>query len=88
MAMSDKQEPEMSPLSRTVHCGGQELYIDIYKDSEGKWALAVTNEQGVTSHWTKQFRSDRSALRAAMKTIREEGLEGFHMEQPYKHELH
>jgi hypothetical protein len=81
-------EQEMSPLSRAVTCEGQELTIDIYRDNEGQWSLAVTNRSGVTSHWTKQFKSDKSVLREAMKTIKEEGLEGFHMEQPYKLGLH
>lgn len=86
--MSTEQETEMSPLSQTVTCEGQELCIEIYRDNEGKWSLAVTNHCGVTSHWTKQFTSDKSALKEAMKTIKKEGLEGFHMEQPYKLGIH
>ena len=81
-------EPRMSALSRTVRCQGQDLYIDIYEEEGGGWLLAVSNEQGVTSHWTEPFKSEREALKAALKAIKEEGLEGFHMEQPWKYGVH
>lgn len=81
-------DPRMSPLSRTVTCEGQELHIDIHEDEDGGWLLAVSNEQGVTSHWTKSFKSERAALKAALKAIEKEGLEGFHMEQPWKYGVH
>ena len=85
--MSDAQEPKVSSLSRTVKCQGQLLHVDIYEDGEGGWCLAVTNEQRVTSNWAESFKTERAALRAAMKTIKEEGPEGFGMEQPYKDAL-
>ena len=78
----------MSPLSRTVKCQGQLLHIDIYEDGEGGWRLAVTNEQRVTSHWMEPFETERAALKEALKTIREEGPEGFSMETPYLDVLH
>jgi len=82
--MDDAQDPKMSPLSRTVKCEGQLLHIDIYENGEGGWSLAVSNEQQVTSHWTEPFKTEWAALKAAMKTIKEEGAEGFSMETPYK----
>ena len=86
--MDEAEDPNMSPLSRAVKCQGRLLHIDIWKDTEGRWSLAVTNEQRVTSHWTKSFRTDRAALREALKTIKDEGPEGFSMETPYKDVLH
>jgi hypothetical protein len=81
-------EPRVSLLSRTVTCEGRDLYIDIHEDESGGWLLAVSNEQGVTSHWTEPFKSESGALKAALKAIKEEGLEGFHMEQPWKYGVH
>ena len=82
--MDELEEPRCSPLSRTVKCRDALLHIEIYEDGEGGWRLAVTNEQRVTSHWTEPFKTERSALREALRTIREEGPEGFVMETPYK----
>lgn len=82
--MDDAEDQSMSPLSQTVNCKGQLLHIDIWKDDEGRWSLAVTNEQRVTSHWTKSFKTDQAALKEALKTIKAEGPEGFAMETPYK----
>ena len=82
--MDELEEPRCSPLSRTVKCRDALLHIEIYPDGEGGWYLAVMNEQRVASHWTEPFKTERSALREALKTIREEGPEGFVMETPYK----
>jgi hypothetical protein len=86
--MDNERESKRSPLSRTVKCQRQLLHIDICGDGEGGWRLAVTNEQRVTSHWTEPFKTERAALKEAMKTIKEEGPEGFTMETPYKDVLH
>ena len=86
--MNNGKESKLSPMSRTVKCEGQDLHVDIYEDGEGQWLLAVTNINEVTTHWTEPFKTEWLALKEAMKTIKEEGLEGFHMDQPYKHELH
>ena len=86
--MDDVEDPGLSPLSRTVKCKGQLLHIDIFRDHEGGWLLTVTNEQRVTSHWTRSFKTDRAALREALKAIRDESPEGFSMETPYKDVLH
>ena len=82
--MDELEEPRRSPLSRTVKCRAALLHIEIYADGEDGWRLAVTNEQRVTSHWTESFKTEKSALREALKAIREEGPEGFAMETPYK----
>jgi hypothetical protein len=82
--MDEIEEPRYSPLSRTVKCRDALLRIEIYEDGEGVWFLAVTNEQRVTNHWTESFKTERSALREALRTIREEGPEGFAVETPYK----
>jgi hypothetical protein len=82
--MDESEGPKISPLSRTVKSRGALLHIEIYEDGEGGWCLAVINEQRVISHWTESFKSERAALKEAMKAIKEEGPEGFSMEAPYK----
>jgi hypothetical protein len=82
--MDELEEPGYSPLSRTVKCRNALLHIQIYEDGEGGWSLAVTNEQRVTSYWTESFKTEKAALREALRTIKEEGPEGFVMETPYK----
>jgi hypothetical protein len=77
-------EPRMSPLSRTVECQGQLLHIDIFEDGEGGWSLAISNEQQVATRWTESFPTEQAALDEAMKTIEEEGPEGFAMDTPYR----
>jgi len=86
--MNEELDAGVSSLSRTVRCEGQELHIDIYEDGEGQWLLAVTNQNGVTTHWFDPFSTEQLALGAAMKAIREEGLAGFGMEQPYGNSFH
>ena len=87
-AMTEDEGLKMSPLCRTVNCEGKELEIFIFEDGEGGWLLEVVNEQGTSTAWTEPFKTDKAALKEALKTIKEEGLEGFKMEQPYKRELH
>jgi hypothetical protein len=82
--MDELEEPRCSPLIRAVKCRETLLHIEIYEDGEGGWFLAVMNEQRVTNHWTESFKTERSALREALKTIREEGPKGFVMETQYK----
>jgi len=86
--MDNDQGPKLSPLSRTVKCGEQLLEIEIREDGEGGWGLSVTNLQRVTSQWTESFDTEQAALDEAMKTIEEEGPDGFSMETPYKDVLH
>jgi hypothetical protein len=85
--MDEDREPGVSLLSRTVNHQGALLHIEIYEDGEGRWLLAVTNDDRVTNHWTESFATDREALEEAMKAIKEEGVDGFSMETMYK-DLH
>lgn len=85
--MDDEQLPKLSPLSRTVKSQDRLLHIEIYEDGEGGWNLAVTTEQRAACHWTDSFKTERAALRAALKAIREEDPKEFDMETPYKDTL-
>jgi hypothetical protein len=84
--METGEEPEqgVSLLSRTVQCEGHELHIHIYADDEGEWILEVVNERGDITGWTYPFRTERGALREALKAIREEGLQEFLSDPPWR----
>ena len=86
--MEPPSEPKISPLSRTATADGQELEILIYENRDGRWCLEVINHQGVHSTWLEPFKTERGALRAALKAIREDGADDFGMDLSYRYEVH
>lgn len=77
-------EPKFSALCRTIKKDGWELEICIFEDGEGKWRLEVINDVNTATCWTEPFDTDQEALDEALKAIEENGIEEFHVPQPWK----
>jgi hypothetical protein len=76
--------PKLSPLCRTIKRDGWELEICIFEDGEGKWLLEVINDVNTSTCWSEPFDTDQEALDEALKTIEENGIEEFHVSQPWR----
>ncbi len=80
----DVEGQELSPLSRTIKKDGWELQICIFEDGEGKWLLEIVNDVNTATCWTESFSTDQAALDEALKFIEENGIEEFHVSQPWR----
>jgi hypothetical protein len=77
-------DPRFSPLCRTIRKDGWKLEICIFEDGEGKWLLEVINDVNTSTCWTEPFNTDQEALDEALRTIKENGIEDFHVSQPWR----
>ena len=75
--MGEEFQVRLSPLCRKAECDGESVNILIYLDDEGRWALAVMDENENTTVWDDSFDSDQEALDEAIKVIEKEGIQSF-----------
>jgi hypothetical protein len=75
--MGEEYQVRLSPLCRKAEFDGECVNILIYLDDEGRWALAVMDENENTAVWDDSFDSDQEALDEAIKVIEEEGIQSF-----------
>jgi hypothetical protein len=73
--MENDPTPFLSPLSQQVNRDGQAVRVDIYENGEGGWILEVVDQFNNSTVWDQAFPSDAEALKEAMRTIEEEGIE-------------
>jgi hypothetical protein len=71
----DMEFPKASPLSQSVERDGRSVSIEIYDDGAGKWLLEVVDEFNNSAVWEGVFDTDDMALKEALDTIEEEGIQ-------------
>ena len=76
--------PTLSALCRSVTKDGWKLDVVIYADGEGQWSLEVVDDAGTSTCWLELFDTEEQALAEALTTIEENGIEEFHMAQPWR----
>ena len=54
---------------------GRSVSIEIYDDGDGKWLLEVVDEFNNSTVWEGAFDTDDMALKEALDTIEEEGIQ-------------
>lgn len=77
MSDSDKVGSGLDECWQTYEENGVCLEINTQRRSEGEWALAIVNEDGVASHWIETFATAKAAMVAGLNAIEEEGVEAF-----------
>jgi hypothetical protein len=78
-------DPEivMSPLCREITGDGIKIQVDIYRgEDESGWILEVIDEENASTVWDDPFDTDREALDAVMKVIKEDGIRSFLESEP------
>jgi len=73
-------EPEIidSPLSQTIHQDASYVEVQIYRlDRDKTWTLEIVADDGTSTVWDDQFKSDQDALDEALSSIEEDGIESF-----------
>ena len=76
--MDEDIEMVYSPLQQRCTRGGHTVEICIYKMLEDTlWQLEVVDAGGTSTVWDDGFTSEKDALEEAIRTIDEDGIEGF-----------
>ena len=71
----EREFPKELPLSQSVERDGRSVSIEIYDDGAGKWLLEVVDEFNNSTAWEDVFDTDDMALKEALDTIEEEGIQ-------------
>ncbi|MGH8244114.1 MAG: hypothetical protein ACRETY_12295, partial [Steroidobacteraceae bacterium] len=81
-AVLPEQEESISSLERAVTALSERAAGA--RTGEGKWLLEVVNDVNTSTCWTETFDTDKEALDEALRTIEENGIEEFHVSQPWR----
>ena len=89
--MSQNDDPKIidSPLSRAVTRDGVTVRVLIYRlERDATWTLEVVDERGGSTTWDAPFPTDEDALKEAIATIAQEGIQTFVVEESDQRTLH
>jgi uncharacterized protein len=78
-----------SPLSTRINDENTYVDIEIYRGEDDKfWVLEVVDEIGGSTVWDDKFPTDQAALKEALNTIEEEGLDSFIQDEVERPKMH
>lgn len=69
----DENDLINSPLSQVLTENGEQLEICIYKMPDSDWTLEAVNQNGTSTVWDQNFKSDQDALSFALQEIKAAG---------------
>jgi mannose/cellobiose epimerase-like protein (N-acyl-D-glucosamine 2-epimerase family) len=63
--------------SREVVRQGHRLTVDVKRDGDDGWLLAIVTERGVITQWTEPFPTAEAAMEAGVKAAETDDLDEF-----------
>lgn len=69
-------------MQQVITQDGHTVDVRIYRSTDSLWVLEVVNAAGTSTCWDDLFATDREALDAVLRTIREEGIAVLAVDDP------